>query len=280
MAIKEDFSLSENDVLPLVKKYLGRAIAKNNININKTNFNDSDIEAFSQAFFDLAKENFNIEDERLSREIGDLIPLSRAYHDPLLFISSAVAFYYSDRDFPDEEVLEKHNIYPDNIRGKSYTPITMTEEDIKETALEMADIIDYYDRNPIIFAEVLETYRSVTKDPSYSPYCIKTFLHVDSGTNSRQNGTMTRKQMSNVISTKITCNSCPLKKMCLASSIAVPQTTRMSQKEIVIPTKYDDSLTMLDYLMYGGYTPQERRLIFEETCRILIERDNAENVSI
>lgn len=277
MMIQEQLIISEKDIKPIVQEYIYKASEKHCINMDKSNFTEEDIDVFAQAIFSLAKEQFGIEDERLSKEISDLIPLSRAYPDSIEFISSAVAFYYSYRDFPDEKTLRKNEIYPYNIRGKSYTPITLTDKKVEELAELMADIIDLYDRSPIIFANILETYRATIQDPFYSPKCLESFLHVDSGTNSRQNGTMTRKQMANVIDTKITCNNCPLQTMCLASSLAVPQTTRMSQKETVIPTKYGDNLTMVDFLMFGGYTPQERRAIFERTVVILSQRDKEKN---
>lgn len=280
MTVKEQFfTISAKDIEPVVRYYINKASEDHNINMKKPNFTEKDLNIFANAIFTLAKEQFGIEDEKLSIEISDLMPLSRAYPDSIAFISSAVAFYYSDRDFPDEKTLRKNEIYPDNVRGKSYRPITITDRKIQELAEQMADVIDLYDRSPIIFANILETYRETIQDPFYNTKCLETFLHTNSGTNSRQQGTMTRKQMSNVIDTKIICNQCPLQTMCLAASLAVPQTTRMSKKETVIPTnsKYDENLTMVDFLMFGGYTPQERREIFERTCSILLKRDENKN---
>ena len=93
------------------------------------------------------------------------------------------------------------------------------------------------------------------------------------GSHSKQVGYMDPETANKVINTKLHCNQCPLKKECLAISLSGIQITRISRSERTLPRRPGDYetpiLVMDDFLIFGGLTPQERRIVFYYVCDIL-----------
>lgn len=265
--------------------------------INSGSLLDEDIETLKQSFSEaitIMVENHNVETskhdiegtrntlyfdkesiESMSYRLAESCAMARGYESPGEFVLSAIYHEIEQTELPDEEEIDRMGLSIIKGRGEHYSPVMSSMEEMDEMARQAADIIDKNNRLPVDFNNLIDEYHSQI-DESFKPDCEREFVYIDTESYSRQIGSLGRRQTANVIETKRVCSECPLRAHCLASSLAAPQNTRMSQKERTIPRKggVSETATMTEYLMFGGFTPQERRIIFEKTCDILEKRDN------
>lgn len=179
----------------------------------------------------------------------------------------------------DEEIVElnANGIYPEKVRSGRYSAIMSTMDEMDMAARIAADIIDDKGRKPLSFAEFIREF-----DPNFVPDCdffSEHDLYLDPGeSSSKQSGRLTADQLRAVAETKMHCNECPLKNECLSISFTGVQITRTVRRERVLPGTEDRMPLVLDeYLIFGGYTPRERKIIYEKTCDILESRDRRDN---
>ena len=185
-----------------------------------------------------------------------------------------------------KEELDYYGIFPQELRGKKISPNMSSEKDLEEKAHIVAEMIDMNNREKFSFYQITEQYNRIHDTEvelacfyDVENNCERIFL--DTGSGSKQAGQLEYDVAEKVIETKIICQDCPLRMECLATSIADNQNTRMSQKERVIPGTGEEyekpTLILNEWLMSGGYTPQERKVIFEKVCDILEEKDKVTN---
>lgn len=174
--------------------------------------------------------------------------------------------------------LLEENLKIKVIRGKRYSPIMSREELLDEAALEIAFIIEETGRQPLQFNDFIVSY-DLENGTQFMPPCHiekstgKTPFLIDMESSSKQSGQIDEKTLKEIIHTKSICQQCPLQKECLATSMTGIQLARSSEKERTIPKSYP-SLVINEYLISGGFTPQERGIIFEKLCDILESWDN------
>lgn len=173
--------------------------------------------------------------------------------------------------------LEHSGIFPTEVRSGKFSPIMATKEYLEDISYKVAQIIEDNDRKPLNFDMFLKEY-----DPDFIPDCdyYTSTVNIDPDVHSRQVGHLLEEEAQGVIDCKIHCAECPLSTQCLAISMTGIQITRPSKTERTIPPKNGDtetpSLVMDDFLIFGGLTPQERRIVFDKVCDILEEKDNFE----
>lgn len=173
----------------------------------------------------------------------------------------------------DLEELETIGVYPRRVRSGRYDSIMSSPDDMMESAYKAAKIIDDTGRVPLSFNNLIRD-----TDPDFVPDCdyhSGVGLSLDpTNSSSKQSGRLTEKQLEEVINTKRHCRECPYSDECLAISFTGLQITRTSRSERILPGTNDTNPLVLDeYLMFGGYTPKERKVIFEHVCDILEEKD-------
>lgn len=181
----------------------------------------------------------------------------------------------------DEDILkslledcQEMGVEPHKIRRSQYSPVMATRESMVEAAYEVADIIDRHGRTPVLFSQLA----AEVGLESYIPACSVTkgqTMMLNTGSSSKQVGGMSPGELSGVLETKQVCGLCPLATQCLAVSMTAPQSGRASKSERVLPGTQGVSPLVLDeYIMFGGFTPQERKDIFDLVCDILEEKDS------
>lgn len=172
------------------------------------------------------------------------------------------------------EDCQEMGIEPVKIRRSQYSPVIASEESMVEAAYEVADIIERHGRVPVLFSKLAEEVGL----GSYIPACSVTkgqTMMLNTGSSSKQVGGMSPDELGGVLETKQICGRCPLAIQCLAVSMTAPQSGRASKSERVLPGSSIDSPLVLDeYIMFGGFTPQERRIIFDMVCDFLEEKDS------
>ena len=163
-----------------------------------------------------------------------------------------------DIDLPDDEFSR-------------FSPIISPIDELEEAADEAIKIIEKNDRKSLSFSKYISD-----NDIDYIPECIKQDnMLLDTDTGSKQTGKLNYEKYKGVLETKKICADCPLKKQCLAVSMTEPRRTRVSKNEKSIPgTEYHLPLIMSEYLMFGGFTPQERKIIYDIICFKLEIKDN------
>lgn len=158
------------------------------------------------------------------------------------------------------------------IGDKRYSPIMVDSMDeLDNIAYEVADIIEKYNRETITFWKILEQ----KGEPDYPLKCkAGTNLEkcIDTDSKVGQSGFLSKEKLLNTIKMKQECSDCPFMKECLAVSMTSIQTARMSKNSKIIP-KSNPPLALSEFLIFGGYTPQEREIIFDKVCEILEEYD-------
>ena len=157
------------------------------------------------------------------------------------------------------------------VSQRKASPISINQYVINNVAKQVADIIEEKDYKPLMIHDFVDR-----KEKIAIP-CIEKDIFLDPDTSAKRAGRMDKKTAARVKQTRETCNLCPLKRECLAVSFTSPRFTRMSKTELTLPSPHYRSdtyvvMVLSEFLMYGGYTPQERALIFEKTCEILGER--------
>lgn len=190
---------------------------------------------------------------------------------------------YSSQNYPhygyegiayNVDDLRDEGIYLTEVRRGRFSPIMRTQEQLYDTAVEIAALIEDYHRTPLTFEEFIK--EMPTK---FIPDCdyYKGTLLIDTGTYSKQSGNMPADIANEVINTKLHCTECPLVNQCLAISMTGIQITRVSRTERTLPKYPGDTtsptLVMDDFLIFGGLTPQERRIVFHHVCDILEENN-------
>lgn len=208
-----------------------------------------------------------------SEELAEIYIKSRAFRkNRRNFLLSALGYKLSERDFPTEEDVRHLELSLEIVRGENYKPIITRLEAMMADAERVAEMIEDWGRQSMDFNKLIRRF-NLDKDEEFKPDCELIYMNTDTDSHSKQSGALSKNLMLDVIETKKHCVECPLKIHCLASSLASPQNTRMSKKERTIPTHDGSLLTMSEYGIFGGYTPQERRIIFNRVCDILEEND-------
>ena len=191
--------------------------------------------------------------------------------------------HFNNIDYEDVEKNNNLKLLEENmkikvIRGKRYSPVLSKETLLDEAALEIAFIIEETGRQPLQFNDFIVSY-DLENGTQFIPPCHidkstgKTPFLIDMKSSSKQSGQIDQKTLKEVLHTKSICQECPLQKECLATSMTGIQLARSSEKERTIPNS-DPSLVINEYLISGGFTPQERGIIFEKLCNILEDWDN------
>ena len=160
---------------------------------------------------------------------------------------------------------EENDQKEDNVKK---SPIIESEDYLFESAKKVANIIEERKYNFFNFND----FRSKLGSDFLSPCEKNEDMFLDTNSNSKQAGKVDQRTMDKILETKEICSSCPLKNECLAVSLSSPQTTRMSKTERVIPNPNLYPMVMSEYLIFGGLTPQERRIVFNHVCDIIEER--------
>lgn len=191
--------------------------------------------------------------------------------------------HFDNIDYVDVEKNNNLKLLEENmkikvIRGKRYSPVLSKENLLDEAALEIAFIIEETGRQPLQFNDFIVSY-DLENGTQFIPPCHidkstgKTPFLIDMKSSSKQSGQIDQKTLKEVLHTKSICQECPLQKECLATSMTGIQLARSSEKERTIPNS-DPSLVINEYLISGGFTPQERGIIFEKLCNILEDWDS------
>ena len=160
------------------------------------------------------------------------------------------------------------------VKKGKISPIMTDRSQLSELAKEIAFFIEAQDRQPMYFEQFASQF-----NPRFVPDCDweKGSIDIDTGSHSKQAGHMDIDTANKTIEAKLHCAECPLKKECLAISLSGIQITRISRSERVLPRRPGDYetpiLVMDDFLIFGGLTPQERRIVFYEVCDILEENN-------
>lgn len=191
---------------------------------------------------------------------------------------------HDDPDYlpdPGEDVLaglladcEEMGIEPIKLRRSQYSPVMATKESMVEAAYDVADIIERHGRVPVLFSQLA----AEAGMAFYTPECsvsVSPPMMLHTGSSAKQVGGMSTEELCGVLDTKRICARCPLARQCLAVSMTAPQSGRASKNERVLPgTARDTPLVLDEYIMFGGFTPQERRIIFDIVCNLLEEKDS------
>lgn len=157
-----------------------------------------------------------------------------------------------------------------------FAPIIASDEELQQAARDVADIIERTGRRTLNFSEFLEEH------PQFIPDCARDDVDMDiledSESNADHVGGMKHNELMSVLDAKQHCAVCPIRLECLAVSMTQPQMSANRRTEPRLPKRPDDpgntiNLVMSEYLIFGGYTPQERKKIFLYLRDILIELD-------
>lgn len=184
---------------------------------------------------------------------------------------------HTDDENRNWDLLDE-NFNPTVIRGKQYSPVIATDSFLEDIALEMALMVEENQRAPFQFNNFIVAYE-MENDEQFFPPC-----HIDKRTketpflielesSSKQSGYLNEDLMKQVVNTKSICQQCPLQKQCLATSLTGVQLARTSDKDRVIPLS-SPPLVINEYLISGGFTPQERAVVFDKMCDILESWDD------
>lgn len=160
-----------------------------------------------------------------------------------------------------------------DIRYSPIMPESMDELD--DVAYEIATIINDRGRSTINFFKVLDE-QGESEYPLPCQYGNKIEEYLDTNSRYNQSGFLSEKQLNNTIEMKKNCAGCPFAKECLAVSMTSVQTARTSKNSKIIPNS-EPPVSLSEYLIFGGYTPQERGIIFGKVCDILREYDAFQN---
>lgn len=160
-----------------------------------------------------------------------------------------------------------------------FSPVIADNDELFTAALDVADIIERTGRRTLNFSEFLD------KHPRFVPDCAREDVDMnileESESNSDHVGGMKKEELLTVLDSKEHCAMCPIKRECLAVSMTQPQMSLNRRTEPRLPKRPSEegetiNLVMSEYLIFGGYTPQERKIIFKYIREILIENDRHE----
>lgn len=186
--------------------------------------------------------------------------------------SSGAMGKYSLNIIDKIKLPDDREIVVTRIGEKRYSPVMIGDADeIEDIAYDVADIIEKSDRKTITFKKILEDKRM----HSYAPECSLGTGNehlLDTESKSGQSGFLSEEKLNDTVRMKEICARCPFRKECLAVSMTTIQISRISKNSKNIPQS-NPPLTMSEYLIFGGYTPQERDIIFDRVCEILSEFD-------
>lgn len=152
--------------------------------------------------------------------------------------------------------------------------VVVDYEVLEKEAVQMAEFIDSTGRVPLRIEEFREKY-----DPKFQPECW--YAHsvgenvTDTEYSSKDTKSLEEIEIENMSIAKEMCERCPLKQSCLAVGLASRKNTRRSKNEKSIPGTEESgrAITLNDFCIYGGYTPGERRIMYNIVCYILEEKD-------
>ncbi len=175
--------------------------------------------------------------------------------------------HFTIDEIREKEINDDYNPSRDHSR---FSPIISPINELEEAADEAIKIIEKNNRKTISFSKYISE-----NDIDYIPQCVSNDdMVLDTKTGSKQTGKLTYDIYKGVLETKRICADCPLKQQCLAVSMTEPRRTRTSKNEKSIPGTDDTSpLIMSEYMIFGGYTPQERKIIYDIICYKLEEKD-------
>lgn len=174
----------------------------------------------------------------------------------------------------DVDTLYEQGIKVKVVKRGKISPLMTDRESLRKIAEDVARFIESQDRQPMYFDQFASQF-----DPHFVPDCDyeSNIIEIDTGSHSKQAGHMDVDTANKVIETKLHCAECPLRRECLAISLTGIQITRVSRSERVLPRRPGDTdtpiLVMDDFLIFGGLTPQERRIVFYDVCDILEENN-------
>ena len=152
--------------------------------------------------------------------------------------------------------------------------VTSTIEEIEKQAYKMAEFIDSTGRVPLSIEYFRRRY-----DSGFQPDCW--YLNNDNNNitdteySSRDVKNIEGTDIDNIHRSKIMCSQCPLQQSCLAVGLASKKNTRRSKNEKAIPQTEEKGQAVIlnDFCIYGGFTPGERRIMYNIVCYILEQKD-------
>ncbi len=239
----------------------------------KKSLSQKDLRILGDFFYKIMKDTFGVSDRDAAERIAEVAPAARTFAKPLKYLSNAMFYYLVRRDIPDAQTLDEIEVKLQEKKPGYYLPYTIrSDEELEQISDEVCAIIQNGERVVLSFVDFIDEYRK-NHDKNFVPACIRSYMYLDPGSNCNQRGILDSKDMARVLDTKAKCFFCPLKRECLASSLTSPLLLRISQREILIPNAKLEALSLDRYLMFGGFTPQERKAIYLRVCEKLGQID-------
>lgn len=158
-----------------------------------------------------------------------------------------------------------------------HSPIMESDEAIDKAVEEVLEIIKDKGRRPLSFQEL------IGRDNVFVPDCAREELDVnlDIGVHAESRRKLTDWERDVALDTKAHCEECPFRYECLAVSMTSPRIYRSARKDAINKKRNDTMpgtedtfpLYMSEYLIFGGFVPQERLVIYERVCEELRKMD-------
>lgn len=153
-----------------------------------------------------------------------------------------------------------------------FSPVIASYEDMVDDAISVAQYLESTGRRSLHFAEIFE------EMPRFVPDCARYDIDMeymeDSESNSGHVGGLKREELIRILDGRQHCAECPIRLGCLSMSMTQKQLSNNRRTEPTLPLKPGTpadtpKLVMNEYLIFGGYTPQERRIIFNHVSEVL-----------
>lgn len=160
-----------------------------------------------------------------------------------------------------------------------FSPVIASYEDMVDDAIEVAHYIESTGRRSLHFAEIFEDM------PRFAPDCAREDVDMeymeDYESNSNHVGGLKRSEFVDILDGRRHCAECPIRRGCLTMSMTQLQLSNNRRTEPTLPVKPGapanaPRLVMNEYLVFGGYTPQERKIIFTHVSEVLSLMDSWE----
>lgn len=170
-------------------------------------------------------------------------------------------------------------ISPRKVSGERRSSIIATNEELDEAAIDAFRIIRDSGRRELNLSDFISILEETGKTDCQRE---DVDMYLDTNLNSLKVGFLKKTEFDKVIETKIHCAECPIRRGCLAISLTSPQLTESSKTERLIPGTKESGrpLTMSEYLIFGGYTPPERREIHNSVCDLLELSDSIQAITM
>lgn len=181
------------------------------------------------------------------------------------------------RTYPEKVSSESHRFTVNNNRktGRQISPIIAEREELHQAAIDAFRIILQHDRDNLDFNQLKKERRMPDGFVTDCYFYNSDKPVIDTGSSSLMTGLIDEGRLSDILETKQVCAECPLRKECLAVSMTSKAITKQAKTERILPGTEGRRipLTMSDFLIFGGYTPQERGIIYNDVCDWLEIRD-------